>query len=473
MSLRERIVGMLGGQIAKAAVPAIVPAGGTWLGFPSTSSFPPGQGDRCGPGSWQRNLDRVPDSTLLSFSAVYACINAISSDIAKLPWLVWKQRPSNKGRTPQPKHPIQAVLDTPNPYQTRMDFMSQLLVSTLYTGNAYIFLRRDRAGAVVAMHPLPPSMVRPLMSTDGDVFYSVSTMPFNVEAINGYADGDTAIIPARDVIHHRLFTLSHPLLGVTPLFAAASSAYAGMNITDSQRTFFANMSRASGVLQAPAKISNELAARLKKDWEEAFSGGNLGRTAVLGEGLEWKPISMNAIDSQLIEQLRWTIDDVARVYRVPMFLIGDASRSTYRNSEQMTRQYYANCLQYHIESLEIRFNQALGLGANIYTEFDLAALLRTDLDVRFAAYRDALQAGWLMINEVRALEDLPPVEGGDEPLVQQQYQPLSMAGSVRMPAGPPPPDADPEPDPPDTDDPPDDDPPPKKGKARARARASA
>jgi HK97 family phage portal protein len=432
MTLRESIARVFTGTVSKAPHGAVVPAGGGWLGFPTSTSFPPGQGDRCGPGSWQRNLNGMPDSTLLSFSAVYACINAISSDIAKLPWLMWKQRPNNKGRTLQPKHPMQAVLDKPNPYQTRMDFVSQLLVSTLFAGNAYVFLRRERStGAVVEMHVLPPSMVTPVMSADGDVFYRVSTAPFNVDAINGYADGNTALIPARDIIHHRLMTLSHPLCGVTPLYAAASSSYAGMSISENQRTFFSNMSRASGVLQAPAKISNELAARLKKDWEEAFSGNNVGRTAVLGEGLEWKPLSLNAVDSQLIEQLRWTIDDVARVYRVPMFLIGDASRSTYRNSEHMTRQYYANCLQYHIESLEIRFNQALGFQPNVYSEFDLGALLRTEMDVRFTAYRDALQSGWATVNEVRALEDLPPVDGGDEPMIQIQYQPLSMAGDPK------------------------------------------
>jgi HK97 family phage portal protein len=469
MTIRERIVGMLGGTVAKAPNGALVTTGGTWLGFPSSTTIPPGQGDRCGPGSWQRNIGGIPDSTLLSFSAVYACINAISSDIAKLPWLMWKQRPGNKGRTMQPKHPMQAVLDKPNQYQTRMDFISQLLVSTLYTGNAYIFLRRS-GGVVTEMHVLPPSMVSTLTSPDGDVFYRVSTTPFNVTAINGYADGSTAIIPASDIVHHRLFTLSHPLIGVTPLYAAGASAYAGMSIGENQREFFSNMSRASGVLSAPGKISNELAARLKQDWEGGTTGKNSGRAMVLGEGLDWKPLTMTAVDSQLIEQLRWTIDDVARVYRVPMFLIGDTSKSTYRNSEHMTRQYYSNCLQYHIESLEIRFNQALGFAPNVYAEFDLTALLRTEMDVRFVAYRDALQAGWSTINEVRAMEDLPPVEGGDEPMVQIQYQPLSMAGEpksvVPSPFGT---NTDPDPPKPPTEpDPDDDDEPPAKARRRTR-----
>jgi len=457
MKLREAAARVLTGIVSKAPVSPATMSGGGWVGF-GTSTFPPGQGDRCGPGSWQRNIGGVPDSTMLSFSAVYACINAISSDIAKLPWLMWKQRPGNKGRTLQPKHPMQAVLEKPNQYQTRMDFISQLLVSTLYTGNAYVYLERDQSDAVIGMHVLPPTMVNLMMSADGDVFYSVSPAPFNVEALNGYVTGKgSAIVPARDIVHHRLFTLAHPLVGVTPLYAAASSAMAGLSISENQRKFFSNMSRASGVLQAPAKISNELAARLKKDWEEAFTGSNLGRTAVLGEGLEWKPLSMNAVDSQLIEQLRWTGDDVARVYRVPSFMIGDSSKATYRNSEHMTRQYYANCLQYHIEALEIRFNQALGFPPNVYAEFDLTALLRTEMDVRFTSYRDALQAGWSTVNEIRALEDLPPVPGGDEPMIQIQYQPLSMAGE---PKAVPPAFSNPA-DPPDPADPP-------KAKGRAR-----
>ena len=147
---------------------------------------------------------------------------------------------------------------------------------------------------------------------------------------------------------------------------------------------------------------------------------------MLGEGLEWQPLTITAVDSQLIEQLRWTGDDVARVYRVPTFMLGDLSKSTYKNSEQMQRTYYSGCLQYHIEALEARFDAGLEVEPRHGIEFRIENMLRTEIDVRFEAYAKALQSSWLTINEVRAEERRSKIAGGDEPMVQIQYAPLSQ-----------------------------------------------
>jgi phage portal protein BeeE len=192
--------------------------------------------------------------------------------------------------------------------------------------------------------------------------------------------------------------------------------------------FFRNNSRPSGVLVAPGKISKEVAELLKLKWEENFSGGRIGRTAVLGDGLKWEPLTLTATDAQLIDQLRYSVEDVARVYRVPLFLLGELSKVSYRNSEQMNRGYYSGCLQYHIEAIEARLDRAFALPEGVYVEFDLEPLLRTEIDIRFNAYKTAIQSGFKTINEVRKKEGDKPLPGGDEPLVQVQYMPLSQLG---------------------------------------------
>jgi HK97 family phage portal protein len=191
------------------------------------------------------------------------------------------------------------------------------------------------------------------------------------------------------------------------------------------------------VLKAPGKVSPETATRLKEDWDNNYSGQRYGKTAVLPEGLSWEPLTITAQDAQLIEQLRWSVEDVGRVFRVPPFMLGDTSKATYRNSEALGRAYLTGCLGYHLEVLEQRFRRAFEFPADMELRFDLSTLLRAEIDVRFTAYQTALASAWTTINEVRAQEGLAPVKGGDEPHIQMQYVPLSDAG--KTPAAPPPP----------------------------------
>lgn len=376
-------------------------------------------------GSWQRNLDPEQRQNILAFSAVYACITIIASDIAKLPVNIWRDK-AKGGRDLLRTNPIQRLLRKPNDYQTRYDFVFMWVFSKLLTGNVYVLQRRDARNVITELHILDPRTTVPVMSPTGDIFYKVKANP-----IAGIFEDVT--IPARRIIHDRHNPLGHPLIGVTPLFAAATSAIAGLTIQDNSASFFANMSRTSGVLSAPGKISKETADRLKEQWESNFTRGKFGRTAVLGDGLEWKSMTINAVDAQLIEQLKWTTEDVARAFRVPTYMLGDLTKVTYKNSEQLARQYYSGCLQSHIECIEMRLDEAFEFNPNTYTEFDLDVLLRTEMDVRFTAYKTAIQAGFMTLNEARAKEGDAPVEGGDEPLIQSQYVPLSKLGEKEAP----------------------------------------
>lgn len=420
---------------------------------------PPGTGDNSLPplshgyvhepfaGAWQMNRECFGPTGL--FSAVYACIAVIAGDVSKLPPKIRRRLP-NGSKEDFDNHPAARVLYYPNSYQTRVDFWGQFMSSCLFTGNTYVYLVRDERGVISEMHILDPRRVRVMLAEDGSVFYHIGSEPL-AELIG------TAYLPARDVLHHRLLCMAHPLCGTTPLYAAGVSAMTGQTIQSNSHAFFANMSRASGVLTAPGKISLDLAARLKTEWDQNFKGGQMGRTAVLGEGMKWEPLTISAADAQLIEQLRWSVEDVARCFRVPSYMLTDASKISFKNAEQLARNYYSQTLQYHIESIEARIDLAFDLRNDIYCEFDLSALLRMEFDARMSAYQTAINSGVLAINEARKLEELPPVEGGDEPLVQSQYIPVSMAGEIR--AAPPPPASPPPADDPSADDPPEDDPP--------------
>jgi len=373
-------------------------------------------------GAWQQNVQCAKDCapSLLAFPAVYACVTIIASDVAKLPLVIKEDLPDG-GAVNAVRSPYWRLLHNPNPMQTRLEFIQHYMSSKLIAGNTYVLLLRDERGVVNQMYVLDPHKVMPLVADEtGDVFYSLGQD--RLRAVE-----DQVIVPARDIIHDKMVTLWHPLVGVSPLFAAAVSAMTGARIMINSERFFANMSRASGILTAPGKISEPLAARVKEQWEQNYGNGNIGRTAVMGEGMEYKPLSMNAVDAQLVEQLRWSSEDVARVYRVPGFMLGDLTKLSYRNSEQMARTYYQGCLQYHLESVELILEKALGISSNQHVEFGLEDLFRMEIDTRYKAYDTALKAGFLSINDVRRKEGESPVKGGDEPMVQMQYVPLSVA----------------------------------------------
>ena len=258
------------------------------------------------------------------------------------------------------------------------------------------------------LYPLDPRQVQPVIAPDGMVFYALG----GDLRMQGIAEGNQVVVPGRDVIHHRINPITHPLVGSTPLVAGAMSAAVGLNIIQNSQAFFGNMSRPGGVISAPGKINEAMAVRLKSEWEKNYGQGNIGKIAVLAEGLKFDgTASVNPDDAQLIDQLRWTVEDVARVFRVPGFMLGDLSKVTYRNSEQMQRTYYSGCLQLHLEALESRLREGLELDDAHFVEFDLDNLFRTEIDTRFDAYQKAINAGFYTINDARTREDMSPGEG--------------------------------------------------------------
>lgn len=375
-------------------------------------------------GAWQEssrtsNGGCVPKSNL-AHSAVYTCINNISSDLAKLTLRVMRPRDLPAGSPvsleEHAMHPISALLRKPNRYQTPYQFWQYHFMSKLYRGNAYTFLIRDGRGVPSSAHVLHPDDVTVVMSTDGDVWYRVKATPLN-------RLGEDQYIPSRDIIHDRAVCLFHPLVGVSPLFAAGVSASIGNSISSNSEMFFKNMSRSSGVITGPGEIADTIAKRLKSEWDNNYNGLGFGKVAVLGSGLEWKPLTMNAVDSQLVEQLRFSVEDIARVYRVPYFMLAE-SKQTHRSSEQSARLYFQGCLSAHIESAEQCFTLGFELTGGSVVRFDTAPLFRLETDLRFDTHQKALTSGIKSINEVRAEEDLPPVKGGEVPRLQMQYVPI-------------------------------------------------
>lgn len=382
-------------------------------------------------GAFQSNVEVDSSQNILAFSAVFSCVTLIASDIAKLCIALVQENEDGICVPAKPNSPYWAVLRKPNHFQNRIKFIEQWIISKLLYGNTYALKKRDNRGIVVDLYILDARRVTPLVTPTGDVYYRLSA-----DHLSGLEAQIT--VPASEIIHDMMSSLWHPLIGVSPIFACGMSATMGNKIQANSTKFFANASRPSGALSAPGQISDATAKRLKDAWEENYGGSNIGRLAVLGDGLKYEAMTIPAVDAQMIQQLDWTVQDVARAFHMPLFKIGAESGKNAGNlSVESQQQLYLNdCLHILIESLELCLEEGLGLPYGYHAEMDEEGLLRMDTAARYEAKSKAVNGGWLSPNEARRSEDLKPVAGGESPYLQQQNYSLAALAKRDMQADP-------------------------------------
>ena len=374
-------------------------------------------------GAWQRNLELTNES-VLTYHAVYSCVSLIASDVSKCRLKlvqqtesgIWKEFSSGA---------FSPVIRKPNHYQNRIKFYEQWVMSKLLMGNMYALKARDDRGIVVALYILDPTRVKVLIASDGSVWYELHR-----DNLSGLDSDLNITVPASEIIHDVMTPLYHPLCGVSPLTACNIPAAQGLAIQNNSGKFFLNGSMPGGILTAPSHIDDETAARLKLHWDQKFSGNNVGKIAVLGDGLKFEQLSIHAVDAQLIEQLKWSAETVCSTFHVPPFMVGVGAAPAYNNIEALNQQYYSQCLQKFFECIELCLDEGLGLteagGTTPYgTEFDLDDLLRMDTRTLVEAEARAVGAGIKSPDESRKRLNLGPVKGGQTPYLQQQNYSLA------------------------------------------------
>jgi HK97 family phage portal protein len=368
-------------------------------------------------GAWQQNIKVDVQSVSANWS-VFACVTLIAGDIGKMPAYVMRW---NEGMGIWQRTRLRPVLRRPNHFQSWGDFVKSWIFSLLLRGNTYVLKVRDQRGFVEAMYVLDPSRVQPLISPSGQIFYQLHA--------DDLADVARAVtVPASEIIHDRINTIWHPLAGVSPIYACGVAAMQALAIQENSAHFFQNMSQPGGVMTAPGAISDDTADRIKVSFKENFSGKNVGNLLVLGDGLSYQAMTISAKDSQLIDQLKFTGEMVCATFHVPPYKLGLGQMPTVNNVAALNQHYYDQCLHPIVDSIESRLDEGLEIAAGDLTEqiwFDTSELLRMDPDTRLKSHTDAIAGGWLAPNEARRQEELPPVDGGETPFLQQQNYSLA------------------------------------------------
>jgi HK97 family phage portal protein len=373
---------------------------------------------------WQRNL-RVGNGAMCPI--VYACVmaqaRAVSSCIPE-----FKRIAPNGGHTVVGNHPVAALLRSPNEYSTWPQFITSVVTSMQLAGEAVVLILRDGdTGRPKELHQvLHGSWAIHLSPEDGSIFYGMSRSgnPLLVNEVD-------YLVPARDVIHFRQHTPRHPLIGESPITAAALAVGVNVALSESQLRFFTQMRRPSGIISTDEKLTPEQLTRLRVAFDAQAADMNKGKIPILASGLKFQALAISSQDAELIAAQRMSIEDVCRVFGVPPPIVADLSHASLNNAETLINHWLALGLGSLLENIERSFDKALRLPANEYIELNTRSLLRTDFVGRIEGLSKGVAGGIMAPNEARALEGLPPVDGGERPFLQAQMVPVSVAATPK------------------------------------------
>ena len=382
-----------------------LPISGGWLPSDSPWNF------------WQQGKD--VQNGMGETATVHACIDAYAQTISTLYGKHYK-RDKKQTKKLQENSPLAKVLFRPNDYQSRSDLMLNLVKDLLINGNGYLLANRNERGEISALHNVFASSTQVYIDNESkSVFYAVGDNPMVSREIE-------LLIPARDVLHVRLYCPRHPLVGVSPLRHAAASIAANSAVSRHQATFFNEMSRPSGILYTEERLNREQMTQMRQAWEDQAKGMNSGRIPILSNGIKWQALGISSQDAQLAEAFNMTINDIARAFRVPLPMIQQHDQgSTYNNVEQLYSHWLSGGLGFLLEHIELTFDRMFDLPKDEFTEFDTNTLMRTDFQGKVDGFTKLVQGGLMTPNEARQdFSGLPPVEHGDVPHLQAQMVPL-------------------------------------------------
>lgn len=354
----------------------------------------------------------VSPGMALTVSAVWACVRILSETPAALPLNVYRRRGTSREEARD--HPLWSRLhDQPNGWQTALDWREQVTMWAVLWGNGYSRIIPGPRGPVDMLEPYHPDLVEPERLPGGRLRYQV---------VND--DGRRKPVNDDEIFHVRGPSINGPQ-GMT-LTAYAREAIGLAQATESYGgRFFSQDARPGGILKHPGRLSDEAAQRLSDTWQGRRAGpANAHKTAVLEEGMDWIPVSMASDEAQFLETREFQVAEIARWFRVPLHMIGETSKTTSWGSgvEQLSIGFVIYTLLPWLKRWESAIRRDLVLAPDIYfVEHVVEGLLRGDSQSRYAAYATGRQWGWLSVNDIRRLENLNPVPGGDAYL-----QPLNM-----------------------------------------------
>jgi HK97 family phage portal protein len=336
----------------------------------------------------------VNAKTAFSLIPVFSAVSLISDTISTLPVDAYQRIDGNR----KPYRPRPSWVDQPDVDQTRSAHYQQVLVSMLIWGNAYVRIFRNGKGDVVNLVALDPQKMEVTRSAIGRKLF--------------HYEGEEKVLTSDEVMH--LTDLLEPgaIVGMSRVDRLREALGLGIALQDFAATFFGQGVSGSMVVEVPGNITPDQARQLSDSMSNRHGGWRKsGRAAVLSGGATVKDMSVQNDQSQFIESRRFFVEEVARLFNIPLHFLDVPGSQSYSSVEQSAIQFVQHTLRPYIEKLEWSYSRLLPEQA--FIKFNVDGLLRGDFNSRITGYATGLQSGFMSINDVRRIEDMTPVDGGD------------------------------------------------------------
>ncbi|MCW5733479.1 MAG: phage portal protein [Enhydrobacter sp.] len=330
---------------------------------------------------------------------VYAGVRVISETVGSLPLHLYKRR-GDGGKDRASNHKLYRLLhDRPNAWTSATEFIMQLQKDALLEGGGYALANRS-GDRIVELIRLPASTVR--METE-----AATMEPKYVVTLR---DGKQRTYPWQDILH------VPALDGLSPVKQASEAIGLCMAMESHAARLFGRGARPSGVLKLKSKLSDPAYERLKKSWSANHGGDGSGGTAILEDGVDWQQLTLTCVDAQFLELRSFQVVEIARALRVPPTLLMDFGRATWGNAAEMAQNFLTYGVMPWLKLWQGAITRLLPEEerADYFAEFLVDDLVKADIAARFTAYAQAVTNGILNPNEVRAMENRAPYEGGEE-----------------------------------------------------------
>lgn len=356
--------------------------------------------------------DPASPSAALKFGAVFACVRILAESVASLPLILYERQERGKRRATE-FYLYNLLHDRPNEMMTAFEFRETVQGHLALWGNAYSQIEYDDAGRIIELWPLNPGMMLETKVENGQRLYHYQLPNGNLQWISGY------------IIWHLRGLGNDGLNGYSPIGLMRKAVGLGMAAEEFGSRFFKNDARPGIVLEHPGKLSDTAHKNLKESWGEEHKGVSKShRVAILEEGIKLHEIGIPPEDAQFLETRKFQVQEIARIFRIPPHMLADLERATFSNIEHQGIDFVVHTLRPWLVRWEQSILQNLMLSKErerYFAEFLVDGLLRGDTKSRYDAYAVGRNGGWLSANDIRELENMNPIEGGDAYLV-----PLNM-----------------------------------------------
>ncbi len=357
----------------------------------------------------------VTEKSALSLSAYWAGVRRISESVALLPLDVIEKKGELRK---QVDHPSEYLLNKEANYKTiSFDFIQILITSAINWGNGYAIIERDNNANPISLTNVPASKVKPLMY-DEELFWEIELQ-----------SNKNLIVPDIDMINLRGFGTDE-VIGLSAIAYHKRNLGLSLSAENYGADFYNKGTRLDGYIEYQGKLDVAVKNEISAQWSANYGANGTNGTAILDNGTKYTRLGMPPEDAQFIETRKFQKNEIATILGIPPYMINEMGEATYNNVEHQGIEFVTYSLGSWIERLEQEYARKLlkeSEKKSFYFKHNVNRLLRTDVAARADFYRVMSDIGVYSINEIRALEDLNPVDGGDQRFVQLNRVELGIA----------------------------------------------